>query len=87
MAKKTFRNEAPSRDDVFADAISMCNAAQAGDVERVEMLLKTNPDLATAKNHPQHGRRPIHYAAREGHAKVVRDTARGGRQSGRWDLA
>ena len=55
MAKKTFRNEAPSRDDVSADAISMCNAAQAGDVERVEMLLKKNPDLATAKNHPQHG--------------------------------
>ena len=72
MAKKTFRNEAPSRDDGFADAISTCSAAQAGDVERVEMLLKKNPDLAIAKNHPQHGRRPIHYAAREGHAEVVK---------------
>ena len=72
MAKKTFRNEATSRDDGFADAIRTCNAAQAGDAERVKMLLKKNPDLATAKNHPQHGRRPIHYAAREGHADVVK---------------
>ncbi len=72
MAKKTFRDEVPSGDDGFADAIRTCNAAQAGDVERVEMLLKKNPDLATAKNHPQHGRRPIHYAAREGHAEVVK---------------
>ena len=72
MAKKTFRNEAPSRDDEFADAISMCNAARAGDVERVQVLLKKNPDLATARNHPQHGRRPIHYAAREGRPDVVK---------------
>ena len=71
MAKKTFRNEATSRDDGFADAIRTCNAAQAGDAERVKMLLKKNPDLATSKNHSQHGRRPIHYAAREGHADVV----------------
>ena len=71
MAKRTHRNESPSRDDVFADAIGMCNAAQAGDLERVEMLMKRNPDLATAKNHPQYGRRPIYYAAREGHTEVV----------------
>lgn len=71
MAKRTHRNESPSRDDVIADAIGMCNAAQTGDLERVEMLMKRNPDLATAKNHPQHGRRPIHYAAREGHTEVV----------------
>ena len=71
MAKRTHRNESLSRDDVFADAIGMCNAAQAGDLERVEMLMKRNPDLATAKNHPQYGRRPIYYAAREGHTEVV----------------
>ncbi len=71
MAKKRLHDAAPSRVNGFVTAVGMCNAAQAGDLGRVVQILELEPELASAA-HPDHKRKPIHYAAREGHAEVVR---------------
>ena len=70
MTKKTIRKQAPSQDDAFFDAVALCAAAQAGDLDRVQQMLDAKPDLLNDP-HPHHAREPIHYAAREGHAEIV----------------
>ena len=70
MAKQTLREEAPSKDDSFATVVSLCNAAQAGDSDRVKQLLETHPQLAK-RTISQYGQMAIQFAAREGHADVV----------------
>ncbi len=68
MAKKALHEEAPSRDDAFADEIGIFTAAQNGDAKRVRQILKARPDLVNAQNWYQF---PIHTAVREGHAEIV----------------
>lgn len=75
MAKETLKQNAPSQSTGFANVVGICNAALAGDVEQVQAILKTNPELMQAR-HPEMSRRiihrPIHLAAREGHVGVVK---------------
>ena len=75
MAKETLKQNAPSKDTGFANVIGICNAALAGDVEQIQTILKTNPELMQAR-HPEMARRiihrPIHLAAKEGHVGVVK---------------
>jgi DNA-directed RNA polymerase specialized sigma subunit len=40
MVKATLHEEAPSRDEAFATAVSICNAAQAGEIERLRAILE-----------------------------------------------
>ena len=70
MAKKTLREQAPSRDETLVNVVSLCNAAEAGDRERVEKILATNPALARQPI-TQNGQLAIQYAAREGHGEIV----------------
>lgn len=75
MAKETLKENAPSKSTNFANVIGICNAALAGDVEQIQAILKTNPELINAR-HPETTRRmihrPIHLAAKEGHVGVVK---------------
>jgi len=45
------------------------NVALQGDLARIKLLLAKDPSLANATN--QNGRTPLHYAAYEGHKKIV----------------
>lgn len=40
MIKAALREEAPSKDDSFVIAVSICNAAQVGDMERLRTILE-----------------------------------------------
>lgn len=40
MLKAALHEEAPSRDEVFATAVFICNAAQAGDIEKLRSVLE-----------------------------------------------
>ncbi|NKB72754.1 MAG: sigma-70 family RNA polymerase sigma factor [Candidatus Latescibacteria bacterium] len=71
MTKQKLQEEAPSRGNSFVNAVGICNASQTGDLGRVVRILETDPKLAKA-SHPEHARGPLHYAAREGHAEIVR---------------
>jgi ankyrin repeat protein len=68
MAKTNLQKKRPSRDTSLATQIEMANACKVGDAERVAELLEINPALANSDSTWT----PIHYAAREGHADVVK---------------
>ncbi|MDP6050910.1 MAG: ankyrin repeat domain-containing protein, partial [Candidatus Latescibacteria bacterium] len=68
MAKTNLQKKRPSRDTSLATQIEMANACKVGDAERVAELLEINPALANSDS----TWKPIHYAAREGHADVVK---------------
>lgn len=72
MAKKTLRKKAPSRDDAFVTVVGLCNAAQAGDLERVKQILKAKPELARIHLAGDNERTAVQFAARQGHADIVR---------------
>ena len=72
MLKDTLHENAPSRDDSFVNAVGICNAAQAGDLKRVEEILAVKPELATQDIASNNEHQPIHLAAEEGHAEIVR---------------
>ena len=46
------------------------DAAESGDLTKVEILLKDNPALATSKNN--YGATPLHLAAQNGHKDVAK---------------
>jgi len=71
MTGKALREDAPSRDDSFATVVNLCNAARAGDLPRVQEVLRGDPALAT-RTISQNGQLAIQCAAREGHATIVR---------------
>ncbi len=72
MLKDTLGENAPSRDDSLVNAIGICNAAQAGDLQRVQEILAVKPELATQDIASNNEHQPIHLAAEEGHAEIVR---------------
>ena len=72
MLKDTLRENAPSRDDSLVNAVGICNAAQAGDLQRVQEILAVKPGLATQDIASNNEHQPIHLAAEEGHTKIVR---------------
>ncbi len=72
MLKDTLHENAPSRDDSFVNAIGICNAAQAGDLQQVQEILAIKPELATQDIASNNEHQPIHLAAEEGHAEIVR---------------
>lgn len=71
MTKDTLHEEAPSRDDSFANAVGICNAAQAGNLKRVQEILAVKPELAKQDLAGNNEHQPIHFAAEEGHAEIV----------------
>ena len=71
MLKDTLHRNAPSRDDSFVNAVGICNAAQAGDLQRVQEILAIKPELATQDIASNNEHQPIHLAAEEGHAEIV----------------
>ena len=71
MLKDTLHENAPSRDDSFVNAVGICNAAQAGDLQRVQEILAVKPELATQDIASNNEHQPIHLAAEEGHAEIV----------------
>ena len=68
MLKDTLGENAPSRDDSFVNAVGICNAAQAGDLQRVQEILAAKPELATQDIASNNEHQPIHLAAEEGHS-------------------
>ena len=72
MLKDTLGENAPSRDDSLVNAVGICNAAQAGDLQRVQEILAIKPELATQDIASNNEHQPIHLAAEEGHAEIVR---------------
>ena len=72
MLKDTLHENAPSRDDSLINAICICNAAQAGDLQRVQKILAVKPELAKQDIASNNEHQPIHFAAEEGHAEIVR---------------
>lgn len=72
MLKDTLGENAPSRDDSLVNAVGICNAAQAGDLQRVQEILAVKPELATQDIASNNEHQPIHLAAEEGHAEIVR---------------
>ena len=80
MAKETLKEDAPSKDDIFARRIYFVNACKAGEVDAVKKLLADYPDLAKIETHFSMGseafrkasHHPLHYAAREGQTEVVK---------------
>ena len=70
MAEKSLHQNAPSKDQSFATVVSLCNAAQAGDLPRVQELLTADPRLAT-RPISQNGQLAVQYAARQGHRAIV----------------
>ena len=71
ILKDTLHENAPSRDDSFVNAIGICNAAQAGDLQRVQEILTIKPELATQDIASNNEHQPINLAAEEGHADIV----------------
>lgn len=72
MLKDTLHENAPSHDDLFINAVGICNAAQAGDLQRVQEILAVKPELATQDIGLNNEHQPIHLAAEEGHTEIVR---------------
>ena len=72
MAKKTLSEKAPSKDDEFATVVSLCNAAQAGDLVRVKKIVEAQPELARRDLAANNENQAIQFAVRSGHAQVVR---------------
>ena len=72
MLKDTLSENAPSRDDSLVNAVGICNAAQAGDLQRVQEILAIKPELATQDIASNNEHQPIHLAAEEGHTEIVR---------------
>ena len=70
MGKENLRVQAPSRDDNHVNVISLCNAAEVGDLTRVQTILAQNPVLARQPL-TQNGQLAIQSAARQGHADIV----------------
>ena len=68
----TLQENDSSHDDSLIDAESICNAAQAGDLQRVKEILAVKPELATQDLTSNNEHQPIHFAAEEGHAEIVR---------------
>ena len=68
----TPQENTPSRDDLLIDAERICIAAQAGDLQRVKEILAVKPELATQDLASNNEHQPIHFAAEEGHAEIVR---------------
>lgn len=71
ILKDILHENAPSRDDSLVNAIGICNAAQAGDLQRVQEILAVKPELATQDIASNNEHQPIHLAAEEGHAEIV----------------
>ncbi len=72
ILKDTLHENAPSRDDSFVNAVGICNAAQTGDLQRVQEILAIKPELATQDIASNNEHQPINLAAEEGHADIVR---------------
>lgn len=72
MLKETLGENAPSRDDSLVNAVGICNAAQAGDLQRVQEILAVKPELVTQDIASNNEHQPIHLAAEEGHTEIVR---------------
>ena len=72
MLKDTLGENAPSRDDSLINAVGICNAAQAGNLQRVQEILAAKPELATQDIASNNEHQPIHLAAEEGHTEIVR---------------
>ncbi|MDE0187170.1 MAG: ankyrin repeat domain-containing protein [Candidatus Poribacteria bacterium] len=70
--KETLRGKDSSSGDSLMDAESICQAAQAGDLQRVKEILAVRPELATQDLASNNEHQPIHFAAEEGHAGIVR---------------
>lgn len=74
MAKQTIRDQAPSGDDEFANAVGLCHAARSGDAATVRRIIEAAPDLIEADHPHIQGRArqsAIHFAAGEGHLEIV----------------
>jgi RNA polymerase sigma factor (sigma-70 family) len=71
MAKQTLSEKAPSKDDEFATVVSLCNAAQAGDLARVKKIVAAQPELARRDLAANNENQAIQFAVRGGHAAVV----------------
>ena len=71
MAKKTLREQAPSKDEEFATVVSLCNAAQSGDLARVKEIIDTQPQLARQDVAANNENQAIQFAVRGGHADIV----------------
>lgn len=71
ILKDTLHENAPSRDDSFVNAVGICNAAQAGNLQRVQEILVIKPELATQDIASNNEHQPINLAAEEGHADIV----------------
>jgi len=72
MVRKTFFQEAPSRGDLFVNAVGIFAAAESGDAERMRQIIKVKSELSNI-NYPYtvSEQKPIHSAVREGHVEVV----------------
>ena len=70
--KETPQEKDSSRDDSQINAERICKAAQAGDLQRVKEILAVKPELATQDLALNNEHQPIHFAAQEGHAEIVR---------------
>ena len=70
MGKENLHEQAPSRDDDPVNVVSLCSAAEAGDLPRVQKILAHNPVLARQPI-TQNGQLAIQSAARQGHAGIV----------------
>lgn len=77
MTKDTLQKEPPSQEDRFATVVSLCNAAEAGDLACTKQILKADPALAT-RPISQNGQLAIQLAAREGHVQIVETLLRHG---------
>ena len=69
--KDVLQEDGTSCDDSVIDAVSICNAAQAGELQRVKEILAAKPELATQDIASNNEHQPIHFAAEEGHAEIV----------------
>ena len=78
ILKDTLHENAPSRNDSFVNAVGICNAAQAGDLQRVQDILAIKPELATQDIASNNEHQPINLAAEEGHAAIVHVLLRAG---------
>lgn len=72
MVRETLFQEAPSRDDLFVNAVGIFAAAESGDAERMRQIIKVKSELSNI-NYPYtvSEQKPIHSAVREGHVEVV----------------
>lgn len=72
MVNTSLHEKAPSRDSNLSNAIQMINACEVGDLKKVQALLKIDPQLVFECKAEDSRFLPLHYAAREGHAEVVK---------------